>query len=106
VKRVRVGRPVCVGVPEGSATRHVTRRVTSLFAGLRLRQRIELELTRPGNRTDNCLIEPFSGSLRDERLNVHQFLSLADAPETIEAWRQDYIERRQPRTLRPPTGAS
>ena len=47
-----------------------------------------------GNPTDNAFIESFNGSLRDECLNVHWFLSLADARDKIERWRQDYNEFR------------
>jgi putative transposase len=32
--------------------------------------------------------------LRDECLNVHQFLSLDDARQKIETWRRDYNEER------------
>jgi putative transposase len=32
--------------------------------------------------------------LRDECLNVHQFVSLDDARAKIEAWRRDYNEHR------------
>lgn len=39
-------------------------------------------------------IESFNGSLRDERLNVHWFLSLTDTGEKIECWRLDYDEFR------------
>ena len=42
----------------------------------------------------NAFIEAFNGRLRDECLNVHQFTSLADAKEKIEAWRVDYNARR------------
>ena len=35
-----------------------------------------------------------NGRLRDACLNVHQFLSLADAEAKIEAWREDYNQRR------------
>ncbi|WP_414441765.1 IS3 family transposase [Burkholderia sp. 22PA0106] len=50
--------------------------------------------SRPGKPTDNAFIESFNGSLRDEYLNVHGFLSLDDAWEKIEHWRQDYNEFR------------
>jgi len=40
---------------------------------------VQLDFTRPGRPTDNSHIESFNGRLRDECLNVHQFLSLADA---------------------------
>ena len=39
---------------------------------------------------ENGHIESFNGRLRDECLNVHQFLSLDDAQKKIEAWRMDY----------------
>ena len=56
--------------------------------------RIELDYSRPGKPTDNALIESFNGSFRDECLNVNWFLSLEDARDKIEAWRQDYNEFR------------
>ena len=43
---------------------------------------------------ENAFIESFNGRLRDECLNVHQFTSIADAQEKIEAWRVDYNTRR------------
>jgi putative transposase len=55
---------------------------------------VQLDFTRPGKPTDNSHIESFNGRLRDECLNVHQFLSLADAQAKIEAWRHDYNDRR------------
>jgi len=56
--------------------------------------RIVLDFSRPGKPVDNALIESFNGSFRDECLNVHWFVSLADAEEKIEEWRIDYNERR------------
>jgi putative transposase len=35
-------------------------------------------------------IPSFNSKLRDECLNEHVFLSLAEARQTIEAWRYDY----------------
>lgn len=43
---------------------------------------------------ENAFIESFSGRLRDECLNVHQFTSIEDARNKIEAWRVDYNHRR------------
>ena len=51
---------------------------------------VTLDYSRPGKPTDNAFIESFNGSFRDECLNVHWFLSLEDAGEKIEAWRQEY----------------
>ncbi len=55
---------------------------------------VALDFTRPGKPTDNGHIESFNGRLRDEFLNVHQFVSLADVRARLEAWRVDYNEHR------------
>lgn len=55
---------------------------------------VVLDFSRPGKPVDNALIESFNGSFRDECLNVHWFVSLADAEEKIEAWRIEYHEWR------------
>ena len=44
----------------------------------------------PGKPTDNPCIQLFNGSFRDECLHVYWFLSLTDAQEKIEHWRQEY----------------
>ena len=51
-----------------------------------------IDFSRPGKPTDNCYVETFNGSLRDECLNVHWFESIDDAKAIIEAWRRDYNE--------------
>ena len=48
----------------------------------------------PGKPVQNAFIESFNSKLRDECLNEHVFLSLAEARQTIEAWRYDYNHRR------------
>ncbi len=55
---------------------------------------VTLDFSRPGKPTDNAFVESFNGRLRDECLNTHWFLSLADARTKIEAWRRDYNESR------------
>lgn len=55
---------------------------------------VALDFTRPGKPTDNGHIESFNGRLRDECLNVQQFVSLVDAQAKIEAWRCDYNQAR------------
>ncbi|MEM9686623.1 MAG: IS3 family transposase [Bacteroidota bacterium] len=51
---------------------------------------VELDFSRPGKPTDNAFIERFNGSLRDECLNTNWFLSIEDAREKLEVWREDY----------------
>ena len=55
---------------------------------------VVLDFSRPGKPTDNAFVESFNGRLRDECLNTHWFLNLADARGKIEAWRRDYNECR------------
>jgi transposase InsO family protein len=45
-------------------------------------------------KTDNPMVESFNVRLRQECLNEHWFMSLADAKSKIEAWRQHYNETR------------
>lgn len=51
---------------------------------------VTLDYSRPGKPTDNPYIESFNGSFRDECLNVNWFLSLEDAKEKIESWKEEY----------------
>ena len=51
---------------------------------------VTLDFSRPGKPTDNPFIESFNGSFRDECLNAHWFLSLDDARDKVEFWRQEY----------------
>lgn len=59
----------------------------------------KIDFSRPGKPTDNCFIETFNGSLRDECLNVHWFTSLAEVQAVVETWRVDYNEIRPHMTL-------
>lgn len=51
---------------------------------------VELDFSRPGKPTDNAFIESFNGSFRDECLNVNWFLSIEDAREKIQAFKEEY----------------
>ena len=52
--------------------------------------KLALCFIRPGKPIENAYVESFNGKFRDECLNEHWFLSLADAQAQIEAWRIDY----------------
>ncbi len=58
------------------------------------RRGIKLDYTRPGKPTDNGLIESFDGRLRDEFLNVHEFITLHDLQQKLRAWQDDYNHHR------------
>jgi putative transposase len=51
---------------------------------------LELRFIRPGKPIENAYVESFNGKCRDECLNEHWFVSVADAQRIIEAWRIDY----------------
>lgn len=55
---------------------------------------VEIDFSRPGKPTDNAKNESFNGRFREECLNAHWFLSLADARRKIEVWREYYNEAR------------
>lgn len=55
---------------------------------------VRLHFIDPGKPQQNGFIESFNGKLRDECLNEHWFLSLADARRIIEHWRIDYNRNR------------
>jgi putative transposase len=59
----------------------------------------------PGKPTDNPFIESFNGSLRDECLNIHWFLSLEDAQEKLDNWRKEYNHERTHSSLNDMTPA-
>ena len=44
----------------------------------------------PGSPWENPYIESFNGKFRDECLNMELFMSVHDAQEIVEAWRQEY----------------
>jgi putative transposase len=55
---------------------------------------VQLRFIDPGKPVQNAWIESFNGRLRDECLNEHWFVSVADARQIIEAWRTDYNRQR------------
>lgn len=55
---------------------------------------VQIDFIQPGKPVQNCFIESFNGTFRDDCLNQHWFLSLTDAQRTIETWRKDYNEER------------
>jgi putative transposase len=81
------------------------------FAGRTLdawayRQGIALRFIRPGKPIENAYVESFNGKFRDECLNEHWFLSVAEAQQIIEAWRVDYNTVRPHRSLGQQTPAA
>jgi putative transposase len=82
------------GPPASITVDHGTEFMSKALEAWAFYRGVQLDFTRPGKPTDNGHIESFNGRLRDEFLNVHQFLSLADAQAKLEAWRVDYNQQR------------
>ena len=57
----------------------------------------------PGKPTDNAFIEAFNARLRQECLNQHWFLSLAEACVKLESWWERYNHDRPHSRLGPRT---
>ena len=55
---------------------------------------VRLHFIQPGRPVQNAFVESFNGRFREECLDQHWFLDLADARRIIEAWRIDYNTRR------------
>jgi putative transposase len=48
---------------------------------------VQLSFIRPGKPNENAYIESFNGKFRDECLNEHWFITMAQARRAIESWR-------------------
>jgi putative transposase len=61
---------------------------------------VTLDFIEPGKPAHNGYLESFNGTLRDECLNTHWFVSLAQARQVIEEWKEDYNTQRPHSALR------
>jgi putative transposase len=80
----RAGTPISITVDHGT---EFTSKALEEWA---YRRGVKLDFIHPGKPTENGHIESFNGRLRDECLNVMQFVSIDGAREKIESWRIDY----------------
>lgn len=78
------------GLPQRIQTDNGSEFISLVLDRWAYEHRVTMDYSRPGKPTDNPFLESFNGSLRDECLNTHWFLSLDDARRKIESWRQDY----------------
>ena len=61
---------------------------------------ITLDFIQPGKPVQNCFVERFIGSFRDECLHEHWFVSLRHARQLIAEWRRDYNHHRPHTSLK------
>ena len=78
------------GTPASITVDHGTEFTSRSLEDWAYRRGVKLDFIRPGKPTENGHIESFNGRLRDECLNVTQFVSLDDAVGKVESWRIDY----------------
>lgn len=90
LERLRIER----GLPEIIVTDNGPEFTSRAFDAWAYARGVKLEHIQPGKPVQNCYIESFNGTLRDDCLNAHWFLSRDDAERTIQAWRRDYNEVR------------
>lgn len=89
-----------LGVPASITIDHGTEFTSKALEDWAWRRGVKLDFIRPGKPTENGHIESFNGRLRDECLNVNQFMTLDDARGKLEAWRDDYNRYRPHSSLR------
>jgi putative transposase len=78
------------GTPVSITVDHGTEFTSKALEEWAYQRGVKLDFIHPGKPTENGHIESFNGRLRDECLNVTQFMSLEDASQQIETWRIDY----------------
>lgn len=61
---------------------------------------VKMIFIRPGKPSDNCHIESFNGTFRNECLNAHYFGKLSQAREIIYSWWKEYNEERPQKRLK------
>jgi putative transposase len=66
---------------------------------------VQLAFIRPGKPVENAYVESFNGKFRDECLNEHWFITMAQARGVIERWRIEYNEERPHQSLKDLTPA-
>jgi putative transposase len=82
------------GLPELLVTDNGPEFTSRAFDAWAYARGVKLHHIQPGKPTQNCFIESFNGTLRDECLNLHWFPALSHARRIIEDWRRDYNHAR------------
>jgi putative transposase len=85
---------ICRGMPRAITVGNGTEFTSKALDEWAYRRGVKLDYTRPGKPTDNGPIESFNGTLRDEFLNAHEFMTMQDVRERLMAWKDDCNNRR------------
>ena len=78
------------GLPDVIVTDNGSEFTSRAFDAWAYARGVKIEYIQPGKPVQNCFIESFNGTFRDECLNLHWFVSVDDARRTIKTWRHDY----------------
>jgi putative transposase len=82
------GRPVVIQCDQGTEFTSIALDAWAYW------QHIPLDFSRRGRPGDNAINEAFNGSLRRECLSQHHFLSIADAQQRLNTWKDEYNNER------------
>lgn len=82
------------GLPQVIVTDNGSEFTSRSFDAWAYARGVRMDFIQPGKPVQNCFVESFNRTFWDDCLNMHWFLSIADAARTIEAWRVDYNDVR------------
>ena len=82
------------GLPQSITVDHGPEFEGQVLDSLGVPANVQLSFIRPGKPNENAYIESFNGKFRDECLNEHWFITMAQARRIIEAWRIEYNTER------------
>ena len=96
LERLRVER----GLPEVIVTDNGTEFTSRAFDAWAYARGVKINFIQPGKPVQNCFVESFNGTFRDDCLNLHWFNTLAAAKIVIESWRREYNTERPHSSLK------
>ena len=86
LERIRKERPL----PEVIVTDNGSEFTSRAFDSWAYARGVKIDYIQPGKPIQNCFIESFNGTFRDDCLNLNWFVSLDRARVVIEGWRREY----------------
>lgn len=96
LERLRIER----GLPEVIVTDNGTEFTSRAFDAWAYARGVKIDFIQPGKPVQNCFVESFNGTFRDDCLNLHWFTALAAAKVHIESWRREYNTERPHSSLK------
>src|SRR5690606_698647 len=88
------------GLPDVIVTDNGTDLTSRAFDAWAYARGVKIDFIQPGKPVQNCFVESFNGTFRDDCLNLHWFTSLAAAKVQIESWRREYNTERPHSSLK------